>query len=128
MIKQRLAGAQVLHQVSGLPVDKLMGKPTELQNWHPLFKIHPITGRTALFMSTPQRCRALTGFSETQARRIIALLYRHSTRPYRAMHHRWQADDLLIWDNRCTMHRGDHAKVVGDRVFHRGMVLPKSKT
>lgn len=122
-VRQRLAGVQVLHQVSGLPIDTLTKTPTH--SWHPLFKVHPVTGRTALFLSTPQRCQALTGFTGLQAKRIIALLYRHSTRTYRTLHHHWQADDLLIWDNRCTMHRGDHAQVVGDRVFHRGMVLPE---
>ena len=123
-VKRRLAFEQVLHQISGLAVDKLTDKSAQLSTWHPLFKVHPITGRCALFLSTPERCQAMTSLTEAQARRVIAMLYRHSTRPYRAMHHRWQADDLLIWDNRCTMHRGDHAKVVGDRVFHRGMVLP----
>ena len=138
LLKQRLAGVQVLHQVSGLPADALAN--TQTQSWHPLFKVHPVTGRTALFLSTPQRCQAMAGLAELagltelteltelakpQARRIIGLLYRHSIRSYRTLHHRWQADDLLIWDNRCTLHRGDHAQVVGDRVFHRGMVLPE---
>ncbi len=124
-VRQRLAGVQVLHQVSGLPADTLAD--TSTQTWHPLFKVHPITGRTALFLSTPQRCQAMTGFTRPQAERIIALLYRHSIRSYRTLHHCWQTDDLLIWDNRCTMHRGDHAQVVGDRVFHRGMVLPEAQ-
>ena len=123
-IKQRLADVQVLHQVSGLPVDALTNTPT--QSWHPLFKMHTVTGRTALFLSTPQRCQAMTGFAVPLAQRIIGLLYRHSIRAHRTLHHKWQPDDLLIWDNRCTMHRGDHAAVVGDRVFHRAMVLPEA--
>lgn len=120
-VKQRLADAQVLHQVSGLPAEGL----AETEAWHRLFKAHPVSGRTALFLSTPQRCQALTGFAAPEAQRILRLLYRHSIRPYRLYHHRWQANDVLLWDNRCTMHRGDHAKVIGERVFHRGMVLPR---
>ena len=122
-VKQRLAGATVLHKVSGLPTEHLVAT----QCWHPLYKVHPISGRTALFLSTPKRCQELSGLSVAQAQRSIRLLYAHSTRAYRALHHRWQHNDLLIWDNRCTMHRGDHATVVGDRVFHRGMVLPSSQ-
>ena len=118
-VKKRLAHAEVLHQVSGLPAEGL----AETETWHRLFKKHPVSGRTALFLSTPQRCQALTGFAVPEAQRILRLLYRHSIRHHRLYHHRWQPDDLLLWDNRCTMHRGDHAKVVGDRVFHRGMVL-----
>ena len=126
-VKQRLACAQVLHQVSGLSADQLASAaPASLQNWHPLFKLHPISGRKALFISTPQRCRAMTGFSDEHAQRILRLLYRHSIRAHRVKAHRWQADDLLIWDNRCTMHRGDHASVIGNRIFHRGMVMATS--
>ena len=142
-IKKRLADTQVLHRVSGLPpaapapamaaaaapacsaVQALQEMKifAETQCWHPLFKVHPLSGRTALFLSTPQRCVELSGMAADQSRRVVELLYRHSTRQHRLYHHRWQADDLLIWDNRCTMHRGDHSAVVGDRVFHRGMVL-----
>lgn len=126
-VKERLASVKVLHQVSGLSEESLaLATPDSLQNWHPLFKVHPTSGRTSLFLSTPQRCRSMTGFSNEHAQRILRLLYRHSIRFYRAMHHRWQPNDLLIWDNRCTMHRGDHATVVGSRVFHRGMVLAAS--
>lgn len=119
-VRQQLASVRLLHKVSGLPTEHLV----ETQCWHPLFKVHPISGRTALFLSTPNRCQELSGFTKAQAQRFIRLLYAHSIRAYRTLHHRWQHNDLLIWDNRCTMHRGDHETVVGDRVFHRGMVLP----
>lgn len=118
--KQRLANTQVLHRMSGLQSAQF----SEGECWHPLFNIHPVAGRTAMYLSTPQRCHELSGFTTVQAQRVIRLLYAHSIRPYRTLHHSWQINDLLIWDNRCTMHRGDHAAVVGDRVFHRGMVLP----
>ena len=36
--------------------------------------------------------------------------------------HRWAAGDVVMWDNRCVLHRADHAGVSGDRVMHRGMV------
>jgi taurine dioxygenase len=101
-IKAQLADAQVLHVMSGLTLDP----SAETTCWHPLFQRHPISGRSALFLSTP-----------------IRLLYRHSIRPYRLYRHRWQSGDIVIWDNRCTMHRADHAGVVGDRVLHRGLVL-----
>ena len=112
-VQQQLASTAVLHKVSGLPTEHLL----ETQCWHPLFKVHPISGRTALFLSPPNRCQELSGFTKAQAQRFIRLLYAHSTRAYRTLHHRWQPNDLLIWDNRCTMHRGDHATVVGDRVI-----------
>ena len=40
--------------------------------------------------------------------------------------HQWQPDDVVIWDNRCVMHKADHDGVVGDRVMHRGTVMDRS--
>jgi taurine dioxygenase len=118
-VKQKLADAQVLHVMSGLALDK----NEESQSWHPLFMRHPFSNRSALFLSTPERCQAISGIRLEEAQRIIRLLYKHSIRHYRLYRHRWQPDDILIWDNRCTMHCADHSKVVGDRVLHRGIVL-----
>jgi taurine dioxygenase len=121
-VKEKLADAQVLHVMSGLALDK----NEESQSWHPLFMKHPLSGRLALFLSTPERCQEISDIRIEEAQRIIRLLYRHSIRHYRLYRHRWQPDDIIIWDNRCTMHRADHSKVVGDRVLHRGLVLDEA--
>ncbi len=118
-VKEKLADAQVLHVMSGLALDEIQEK----QSWHPLFMRHPLSGRLALFLSTPERCQAISGMRLEEAQRIIRLLYRHSVRHYRLYRHTWHPGDIVIWDNRCTMHRADHSKVVGDRVLHRGLVL-----
>ncbi len=124
LVKKELADAKVLHVMSGLASTGSQ----ESQSWHPLFRRHPLSGRTALFLSTPERCQAIPGMAPMmtpeKAARVIALLYRHSIRDSKLYRHRWQSGDWLIWDNRCTLHRGDHSAVVGDRVFHRGLVLP----
>ncbi len=117
-VKQQLARSQVLHVVSGLTLNDSQEK----QSWHPLFKRHPVSGRTALFLSTPERCQQLSGLGEAESQRAIRLLYRHSIRPRRLYRHRWRAGDVVIWDDRCTMHKADHSQVVGDRVLHRGLV------
>ena len=117
-VREQLAEAKLLHVVSGLTLDD----GDEGQAWHPLFRRHPISGRVALFMSTPERCQAIEGFDLRRGQRIIRLLYRHSIRLARLYRHRWQSGDIVIWDNRCTLHRGDHSQVVGDRVLHRGLI------
>ena len=124
VVKEQLAEAQVLHVMSGLA----LAETQESQSWHPLFNRHPLSGRLALFLSTPERCQSISGIPPETARRIIRLLYRHSIRHYRLYRHRWQPGDIVIWDNRCTMHRADHSKVVGDRVLHRGLVLGEAYT
>ena len=119
LVKEEFADAQVLHVVSGLT----LGEDQEKQSWHPLFNRHPISGRLALFLSTPERCQEISGTAPKEAHRMIRLFYKHSIRKYRLYCHKWQQGDLVIWDNRCTMHRADHSKVIGDRVLHRGLVL-----
>ena len=110
-----LAGRKVLHRCTGLDgIDD--------QNWHPLLRQHPLTGESALFLSTPARCIAIEGMAPEPARRIIEILYRRSQVASDLYRHEWRAGDLLIWDNRVTMHRADHDGVVGSRVLHRGMV------
>ena len=119
IVKEQLADARVLHVMSGLALENHQ----EQQSWHPLFLRHPLSGRLALFLSTPERCQVISGMAIEKAQRSVRLLYRHSIRHYRLYRHRWQPGDIAIWDNRCTMHRADHAQVIGDRVLHRGLVL-----
>jgi taurine dioxygenase len=90
---------------------------------HPLFRRHPVTHEVALFLSTPERCTELSGLDEATSTRAIDALYRHSIRPTRLYCHSWRAGDIVIWDDRLTMHRADHTDVDGDRVLHRGLVL-----
>jgi taurine dioxygenase len=117
-VKEKLSGATVLHVASGVKLDR----EQESQSWHPLFQRHPISGKTALFLSTPKRCQAIQGLNLEESQRVIRLLYKHSIRPCRLYRHHWQNGDIAIWDNRCTMHRADHSEVIGDRVLHRGLV------
>ena len=110
-------GAWIRHEVTGLSLEAGQERAAR----HPLFRRHPETGRTALYLSTPERCTGLAGFAEAEGRRLIEAVYAHSTRAEAVYRHSWQGNDLLVWDNRCTMHRADHSNVVGDRILHRGM-------
>jgi taurine dioxygenase len=46
-----------------------------------------------------------------------------SIRHYRLYRHQWRSGDIIVWDNRCTMHRAEHSAVIGDRLLHRRLVL-----
>jgi taurine dioxygenase len=89
---------------------------------HPLLRRHLVSGQIALYLSTPERCSHMSGLDGQDSARAIALLYRRSIRPNGLYRHFWRPNDIVIWDNRTTMHRADHAAVIGDRVLHRGMV------
>ena len=117
VVREALAGRTIVHQVSGLP-------PTaggESSTRHPVLRRHPLSRRTGLYLSTPERCVSMSGMDDDRAAEMIAYLYAHSTRDDNVVRHRWAPGDVVMWDNGCVMHRADHSAVVGDRVMHRGM-------
>lgn len=124
-LKVRLAKAEVLHEVTGVEP-----RDGETRYWHPLFRRHPISGRTALYLSTPERCtaiRGVEGMSEEDGRgevgrALIAELFAHSTQGDGLLRHRWRPGDVVMWDDRSTLHKADHSAVSGTRRLHRGMV------
>lgn len=116
--RDRLAGRTVTHVVTG--VDP--GDEQETSAEHPLFREHPLTGRTSLYLSTAQRCVAVSGMEPIEGEATVAWLLDHSTAESNTLRHAWSPGDVVIWDNACVLHKADHAGVVGDRVMHRGMV------
>lgn len=113
--RQFLVGRSVLHQATGL------GGETQSTR-HPLLRHHAITGETSLYLSTPNRCSALSGVDAATSQRVIAALYWHSLRGSTLYRHLWTTGDILMWDNRVTMHKADHDNLTQNRIMHRGMV------
>lgn len=70
----------------------------------PLVRTHPGSGRRYLF--TPIHVHRIEGMSIAEARVLVNELIEHATQPQFVHRHRWHAGDLLMWDNRCTLHRG----------------------
>ena len=68
----------------------------------PLVRVHPETGRKALYIGEKVKC--FEGMSPEESQPIIRYLIHHATRPHFSYRHQWQNNDLLIWDNRCTSH------------------------
>lgn len=117
-VSVKLEGRTIRHVVTGLE----MSEEDETAAEHPVFRPHPITGRTALYISTPKRCAAISGLEPAEAEALIDFLFAHSTTEENTYRHAWSPGDVVMWDNACVLHRGDHAEVRGDRVMHRGMV------
>jgi taurine dioxygenase len=117
-MRTRLAGRTVTHVMTGLE----LGDDAEASATHPVFRRHPVSGRTALYLSTPERCVSISGLPDREARPLIEYLYAHSTTADNTYRHTWLPGDVVMWDNGCVLHRADHAGVIGDRVLHRGMV------
>jgi taurine dioxygenase len=104
--------------VSGLN----LSSDDETEAEHPVFRRHPVSGRTSLYLSTPERCVSISGLGDAEARDMIEFLYAHSTAAANTYRHVWSPGDVVMWDNGCVLHRADHGHVSGDRVMHRGMV------
>lgn len=117
-LRERVAGRTIRHVMTGLT----LGPEAETEAEHPVLRPHPLTGREALYLSTPARCQGMSGMSDAEAAPLIAELIAHSTREENIERHAWAPGDVVIWDNACVLHRADHSGVVGDRVMHRGMV------
>ena len=85
---------------------------------HPIVRTHPETGRQSLYLG--RRANAvIEGFDDTESNALLDALWEHATADAFTWHHRWRAGDLLIWDNRCTLHRRDSFDGSARRVMHR---------
>jgi alpha-ketoglutarate-dependent 2,4-dichlorophenoxyacetate dioxygenase len=81
-----------------------------------LVRRHEGSGRTALFLSA--HIGRIRGMPVPEALMLLRDLMEHATQPRFVHRHAWQVHDLVMWDNRCTMHRG---RPYADRVHKRDM-------
>jgi alpha-ketoglutarate-dependent taurine dioxygenase len=70
---------------------------------HPVVRVHPSTGRRNLFVN-PGFTSHIAGMSRIESDGLLALLYAHMTKPELTLRHRWRPGDVVVWDNRATMH------------------------
>jgi taurine dioxygenase len=88
---------------------------------HPLVRIHPITRLRALFLGR-RRNGYVLGLSVDESERLLDRLWTHATVPKLVFTHRWKVGDVVLWDNRCVMHRRDAFDPTSRRVMHRTQV------
>ena len=89
---------------------------------HPLVRTHPETGRKSLYVS-PGFAAAIVGMEYEESQAMLGFLNRHASRPEYVYRHRWTAHDVVMWDNRCTMHHAvDDYDSSSRRHMHRTTV------
>ena len=69
----------------------------------PLVKIHAVTGRPALYIG--RHAYGIPGLPEQASERLLTDLVNSACQPPRILQHRWSVGDVVIWDNRCVLHR-----------------------
>jgi len=88
---------------------------------HPLVCTHPESGRRMLYLGR-RRMAWLEGFGLPESDALLDEIWSHATQPRFVWTHQWRVGDLVLWDNRCTMHRRDPFDASTRRVMHRTQV------
>jgi taurine dioxygenase len=132
-LKQRIAGLRVKHDGtynSGgyvrqgvIPSDDPREAPGAL---HPLVYRHPETGRPALYLGR-RRNAYIEGLALDKSERLLDQLWGYVDQPSLSWTNVWQVGDLVLWDNRCTMHRRDPFDPGSRRVMHRTQIKGESR-
>ena len=127
-LKRRIAGLRVKHdgtynsggflRAGVTPTDDPRTSPGHL---HPLVCRHPETGRAMLYLGR-RRNAYIDGLPLEESEALLDELWAHATRAEIAWAHRWRPGDLVLWDNRSTMHRRDPFDAASRRVMHRTQV------
>jgi taurine dioxygenase len=127
-LKTRIAGLSIKHDATynsggyvrqgATAIDDPVASPGV---YHPLVCRHPETGRQALYLGRRRNAYIATlPVSESEA--LLDELWTFASRPEIAWAHEWQVGDLVLWDNRCTMHRRDPFDEHTRRTMHRTQI------
>jgi taurine dioxygenase len=85
---------------------------------HPIIRKHPETGKSALYLGRRPHAY-INGLSLEASEALLDAIWAHAVRPELTWHHQWRLGDILIWDNRCAMHRRDAIDPKTRRIMHR---------
>ena len=138
-LKARVAGRNGIHSARrGYARDGLYGETdtgrsmairyddsalaTEL---HPIARVHPETGRTALFVSMGYTI-GIEGMTDDEATLLLLELFAHQVRPEFVYRHRWSQGMLVMWDNRCVVHAATGGYQGHRRLLHRITVAERT--
>jgi taurine dioxygenase len=100
------------------PTDDPMTSPGAV---HPLVCTHPVTCRRMLYLGR-RRNAYLVGLKLAESEAPLDGLWSFVNHPEFAWEHVWRVGDLVLWDNRCTMHRRDAFDPHSRRIMHRTQV------
>lgn len=125
-IKQKIEGRKALNAYDYDAAATIRGtRPREgvPAYWHPIVRTHPATGRKALFVNRLMTV-AIEGLSDDEGGELLNTLFDHQEQRTFVYEHVWRPNDVLIWDNRCTLHArtdfGDKERRLMRRVAIKG--------
>ena len=89
---------------------------------HPVVRTHPATGRKALYVNRLMTVR-IEGLSQAESNELLDFLFDHQERREFVYEHVWRPGDLLMWDNRCTLHARTDFSANERRLMRRVTIL-----
>ena len=92
--------------------------------WQPLVRVHPGSKRKVIFPSV--HADQVSGMSVPEGRLLLMELLEHATQPQFVYTHTWRAGDYVMWDNRCTLHRGRRYDLSARRDLRRTTTLERA--
>jgi taurine dioxygenase len=132
-LKRRISGLRVKHDGtynSGgyvregiVATDDPMASPGI---YHPIVCRHPETGRQTLYLGR-RRNAYVEGLSLAESEALLDELWTHATREELSWYNTWRVGDLVLWDNRCTMHRRDPFDAATRRIMHRTQIKGEAR-
>jgi alpha-ketoglutarate-dependent taurine dioxygenase len=132
-LKARLAGLRVKHdgtynsggylRAGVMPSDDPREAPGTV---HPLVCRHPETGRQCLYLGR-RRNAYIEGLPLARSEALLDEIWACATRDELTWYNTWRVGDLLLWDNRCTMHRRDPFDPEARRVMHRTQIKGETR-
>jgi taurine dioxygenase len=127
-MKAKIAGRKAIHDSTYNSAGmmrkgmKAITDPREAPGAHqPLVIQHPDTGRAALFLGR-RRNSYIVGMDLPESEALLDALWEHATRTEFTFRQQWRLHDLILWDNRCTLHRRDSFDPDARRVMHRTQI------
>ena len=94
--------------------------------YHPLVCTHPETKRRVLYLGR-RRNAYIEGLSLQESESLLDELWMYANREELEWHNEWRVGDLVLWDNRCTMHRRDPFDASSRRVMHRTQIKGETR-
>jgi taurine dioxygenase len=132
-LQQRIAGLLLKHdgtynsggyvRQGAAAVDDPLTSPG---TYHPLVPTHPETGRRLLYLGR-RRNAYLGGLALAESEALLDELWSYAVREECLWRHEWQVGDLVMWDNRCTMHRRDAFDREARRIMHRTQIKGEAR-
>jgi taurine dioxygenase len=93
---------------------------------HPLVCTHPETGRRMLYLGR-RRNAYIDGMPLADSEKLLDELWRYATDDDFTWYNHWQVGDLVMWDNRCTMHRRNPFDDTARRIMHRTQIKGETR-